>query len=197
MPQTQYVYSLQNDFPNQAVNAEALDAEIRADAAINVALEGTSVHLDEVGIVFVDALPPAEKTALDNVVANHTGLPLVDVATRAQKVAEDTTPDATWKEGLTLSANPVRGGSWQVTWNAEIAVASMINNSGVQARMRINGTERAITTSRDDQWVHFAGAGLVSLNDGDAPTIELQFQRAGVANTAKIRRCQIGLIPED
>ena len=199
MAETSYNYSKQNDFPNQAVNVAALDAEIQADAAINVALVGTQVHLDDVTITFVDALPPAEETALDAVVANHSGLPLVDSAERVQDLSEQTTTDGngTWADSLSLSPNPMKGGDWQLTWNAEIELDSMIDNSGVQARILVDGVERSLTTSRDDQWVHFAGSALLNITAGDAPSVLLQFQRAGVANTAKIRRRQIALIPED
>ncbi len=199
MAETPYTYSKQNDFPNQAVNIAALDAEIEADAAINIALVGTEVHLDDVTITFVDALPPAEETALNAVVAAHSGLPLVDSAIRVQNLSEQTTADGngTWTEALLLTPNPLQGGSWQVTWNAEIALDAILANSGVQARLLVDGIERSLTTSRDDQWVHFAGSALLSLNSGDAPPVKLEFQRAGVANTVKIRRCQIALIPED
>jgi hypothetical protein len=201
MPQTDYHYSITNDFtslpPGGTPNLEALEAQISADAAIDQALVSTAIHLDDVTITFVDALSPTGKSALDAVVAAHTGVALVDTPQRVNSLAEQTNPNQAPDVALQLQLTAVKGGNWQLTWYCEISVAAVVSNSGVAARVMVDGVERAYSSSRDDQYQSFSGSGLLVYNDGETPDIQIEFARIGVANTARIRRLQIALVPED
>jgi hypothetical protein len=201
MPQTTYQYSISTDFtslpPGGQPNLEALQAQIEADAAVDQALVQSSINGDIVDIVFVDALSAPGKTALDGVVAAHTGVALVDTPQRVNVLPQQTNPNAAPDDAAVLSLPSVKGGNWQLTWYCEIRVQSVVANSGIFARVLVDGTERGFSSSGADQYVAFSGSGLLSYSDGDTPNIQLQFERAGVANTAQIRRCQIALVPED
>ena len=102
MPETTYDYSIQNDFtslpPGGIPNLEALEAEIEANGDIDQALSptGTSINGDTVRLPFVDALSPTGKTALDTVVANHTGVPLVDTPQRQNNLGVQTEDQGNW-----------------------------------------------------------------------------------------------------
>ena len=197
MALTTYNYSVQNDFPNQAVDVGSLDSEIRANAGITIELDGIEHEFDDIKITFIDPLPAPEKTVLDGIVATHTGLPLIDTPQRVQAGPEQTNITTTYEDAVVLSPGALKGGSWQVTWYSEIAVESVVNNSGAFARLTVDGTERTFSSNRDDQYQSFSGSALMTVNDGEAPEIKLQFERAGAANTAKIRRCQIAMVLED
>lgn len=201
MPQTPYNYSIQNDFtslpPGGQPNLEALEAEIAVNPAVDQSLVGSSLHLDDVTLEFVDALSPAGKTALDGVVAAHTGVPLIDTPQRVNTLAVQNNPNTVPIDAIDMNVPAVRGGNWQITWYCEISVQSVVANSGAFARVLIDGIERGFTSNRDDQYVAFSGSGLITYDDGDTPHLQLQIERAGVPNTARIRRCQIALIRED
>jgi hypothetical protein len=73
MPQTPYEYEL-SDFPNNAVDTGRLQAEVDDDASITKKLIGIS-ESTQVVLTFADVLSAGEETALDAVVASHSGVP--------------------------------------------------------------------------------------------------------------------------
>ncbi|HEC72014.1 MAG: hypothetical protein ACTSW7_01170 [Candidatus Thorarchaeota archaeon] len=75
MTATKYQYSISNDFPNQAVDTDRLEQEIR-DSVIIIALDYVNTSGDDCDIWFKDALSAGDKTILDGIVASHSGLPL-------------------------------------------------------------------------------------------------------------------------
>lgn len=76
MPPTTYNYTISTAFPNQKVNATALEEQIENDSAITTALDfiNAGITPDICAITFVDALTAPEETALDAVVAAHQGV---------------------------------------------------------------------------------------------------------------------------
>lgn len=74
----QYNYSIQDDFPNHKVAPSRLKQEIEAKAEILVALDVPAITTigDACSIRFKADLPAEQKTALDQVVASHSGEPL-------------------------------------------------------------------------------------------------------------------------
>jgi len=70
-----YNYSVSGDFPNSIVDNDRLWDEIIAEIAITATLESIVTIGDTCTITFDVALSGAEETALDNVVANHSGEP--------------------------------------------------------------------------------------------------------------------------
>lgn len=197
MALTDYNYSLLNDFPNQAVDTSALDAEIRAESNITTDLDGVAYDgQDTVTCTFVDPLSAPEEAALDAVIGQHQGAPLVSTPQRVNSLPLQDNSDTAWQDAATLAPGSLQGGDWQVAWYSEIQMSSQGNNTGVQARLLVDGVERALTTNDLEFWQAFSGAGLLQFQDGDAPVITMQFRRIGQNNTAQIRRVQISLILE-
>ena len=207
---TQYEYSADpgqpgNDFtslpPGGTPNLESLGAEITADVVIDQTLEGLSMNPatspNTVFADFVADLSVPGKAALDAVIAAHTGVALVETPQRENSLAEQTEATTTPLDVCTMSVAAVRGGNWQVTFYCEISVEDIVNNSGVFVRLFIDGAERAFSSSSSDQYQSFSGAALLTYSDGDTPELILQIQRVGAANTAKVRRCQVAIVPED
>lgn len=85
MAETPYLYDIALDFPNGKVSTDRFDREIRTSPDITIALEriDTDVANDDCTVIFKDALPADDKTALDAIVAAHSGEPIADP--RAQK----------------------------------------------------------------------------------------------------------------
>ena len=67
-----YIYSIQNDFPNHLVASDSLTVEIK-DSAIVIALDHISTSLDNCTITFKAELSVGDETILDGLVAIHTG----------------------------------------------------------------------------------------------------------------------------
>ncbi len=72
-----YTYSIQNDFPNQLVDAGVLTAEIEDSTTIVQTLSGVGISGDVVTITFVaDLGDPTETDELDTIVGAHQGPPV-------------------------------------------------------------------------------------------------------------------------
>lgn len=106
MPATKYTYSIQTDFPNQAVDPARLAQEVQASAIVT-ALDYISTSGDDCDVWFKDGLSAGDKTILDGIVAAHSGLPLPTEAkpVTLSNVLED---DA---NRLRVSAEPRKAGS--------------------------------------------------------------------------------------
>lgn len=76
MANTQYIYSVSADFPNQAVDPSRLADEITA-SSITVALDRVEVTGDVCSIWFKDVLPTEKTSVLDTIVAVHSGTVLI------------------------------------------------------------------------------------------------------------------------
>lgn len=73
-----YIYSISNDFPNQAVDPDTLTEQIEASSISTGVLEGITVgtpNPDDCYITFDVALSAGDVTTLDGIVAAHTGVP--------------------------------------------------------------------------------------------------------------------------
>jgi hypothetical protein len=77
MAETTYTFSISEDFPNGKLNGSRLRSEIQASAIIT-ALERVDSLGDEARIVFKAELSEDDQTALNGLVAAHTGEPLSD-----------------------------------------------------------------------------------------------------------------------
>jgi hypothetical protein len=193
-----YFYSLSADFPNQQVEPGVLQSEIEADPTIITPLDGIAFNPpDEVVITFVSPIDVNEEQALDAVVAAHLGQSFTEAPLRVNDLPEQTYgADNQWQDACTLTPpTPLRGGDWQLTWNCEIGVVNDVANSGALVRLVVDGAERATDNGTLTQYSHFGGSGLLQVSDGDQPTVVLQFRKIG-PNSAKIRRCQIAIVPE-
>ena len=69
---TKYTFSIINDFPNSAVDGNALTSEIR-EASIITALDYVNTYMDDCDIWFKDTLSGGDVTTLSGVVAAHSG----------------------------------------------------------------------------------------------------------------------------
>ena len=72
---TEYVFSIQNDFPNHKVASDRLTLEIQASSIVT-ALERIDTDGDACDIWFKAALSAGDETTLDGIVATHSGEPL-------------------------------------------------------------------------------------------------------------------------
>jgi hypothetical protein len=106
-----YTYSISNDFPNQVVSIRRLRSEIIAAGGEGL-LE--HIHVDEASdtcyIVTPITLSGPQKTALDDVIASHTGNPYsVEIVYGSNKVIDELlsiTETTNWQELGGVVVNP-------------------------------------------------------------------------------------------
>ena len=121
MAATKYTYSISGDFPNQKVDSDRLTKEIDADVTITTALDYINTEGDDCDIWFVDALSAPEVTALDTVVANHSGDPIVYTKrVYAESLPILLTSSTEWVEKLKVTLpNCCEGTAYRFEWTFE------------------------------------------------------------------------------
>jgi len=92
MANTEYTYSISEDFPFGKVATDRLTQEIE-ESSITIALDYINTNGDDCDIWFKAELPTADETKLDTIVSNHSGEPLPqptqDVKITSVNVASD------------------------------------------------------------------------------------------------------------
>lgn len=109
MAQTDYTYSLNNDFGG-SINLSKLDTEIREDPSILIGLVGIStvegVSDTDVIVTFKAVLDSNEQTALDQAVANHDSSPNVVEPMEVKLAGVNVTPTGQLDAAVTKAALP-------------------------------------------------------------------------------------------
>ena len=120
MAATKYTYSISNDFPNQKVDTDRLIKEIADDVTITTSLDCINTDGDVCDIWFADVLSAPEVTALDTVVANHSGDPIIyttDVYGESLPIL--LTNSTTWVEKIKLSLPNCHATTYRFEWTFE------------------------------------------------------------------------------
>lgn len=141
-----YTYSIQNDFPNQLIDAGVLTAEIEASSTIVQILSGIGIAGDVVTVTFVAALgDPTETDELDTIVGAHQGPPLEvpEALGEIPIVAENKNIDATDQVWGAIALSPAYGENVE----AGLALVHRSNNCDVEVTLRCwdGTTETTIT----------------------------------------------------
>lgn len=193
MAETTYNYDLQLDFPNQAVQPDVLTAEIQ-ESSIVTSLVGVSVLIDDVDITFSDALSVPDKATLDAIVAAHQGEEFAPPVQRANSEGVSTNNTTSYQQKLALNSGPLPQGDYLITWYCEMSIDTLLEGTAVFAQIVYNGVERGFSSSDRTTYVSFSGSATVAVNSGDAPTLAINFRRAGgPLNTARVRRARISV----
>ena len=82
-----YIYSIQNDFPNQKIDMGSFIDELKIE---NIPVENLVIHDDEVNILTLLNLTSGQTSIIDTVILNHTGEIVNDVYTEHVKIIEET-----------------------------------------------------------------------------------------------------------
>jgi len=192
---TEFTYSIQNDFPNQAVDASVLTIEVE-DAAIAPALDGININGDDVTLEFDADLSAPEVTTLDGVIAIHTGVGFNDSPQRINVIAAQDNATNVWTDAAQLTADPVGMAQYTLSFYCELRTSGGNNTSQSQFQVLIDGSEVASGGTRGVEFFDARSGNLViSTNRGASPVITLQHRQNGAAATAQVRRCRLALIP--
>ena len=193
---TTFHYSIQNDFPNQAVDLSVLTVEIE-ESTITATLNGINVNGDDCEIVFATDLSGPEVTTLNQIVATHTGLPFNNGAQRVNAIAAQDNSTNTWQSAAILNADPVGGEEYTLSFYCELRVTGGNNSSQAQFQVLLDGSDVA---SGGVEAITFfdcrSGSLVINTSRGSSPVIDLQFrQNQGAATTAQVRRVRLAIVP--
>jgi len=190
-----YNYSLQNDFPNQAVDLTVLTVEIE-NSSIAEVLQGISLDGDDVDIEFVSTLSSGDQTTLDGIVANHQGIPFNNDPQRVNVIAAQTNGTPTPQTAAVLNAEPIGTLRYQLGFYCELRLQNNTNNGQARFSVLVDGQEVA---SGGVEGVGFfdarSGSLVINTSRGSSPVVELQFSRQGQTDVAVIRRVRLSLVP--
>lgn len=196
---TPRTYSIASDTASGAVLPDALTQEIADDATITTALDRIDTAGDVLDIHFTAALSGAEITALDAVVAAHTGAATsLDFRFSEENSAQTTTLE-TYQNADTLTPTTgLKKGVYRMSWTCELKVTpSGALNSRVQTRFRIDGTTKSNSASvSDGQWECHSGWDRYFANEGEKPSLTLDYRRdpaIGGDDTVEIRKVRLGI----
>lgn len=191
---TEFPYSVQNDFPNQAVDLSVLTAEIKAGGGAAF-LSHINKDGDTVTVVTTVDLSGGQEAALDALIAAHDGQPFIMEVqeNNAFEASEATESGTSFVVKHSLQSGKLAAGKYLVTWYGELAgsVASL----GAVASVTLDGVERASGTGDlvTPFFTPFSGSAFVDFDDLDEPLIEVAIHRVGVAGNALLRRVRLGI----
>lgn len=178
------------EFPNHVVNGPVLAAQILA-ASLSVPLVGQpQLTGSAVVLTFTGTLLAADITALNAVVAAHTGAQFGSTLTQVSDQTETTTAGGVYVSKLTVTAGPLPAGTYLGTLECEHFLDTVVANAYSDVLLSYNGA-----AFHEDTWAlttpHvFCLASAFTVVDGASITLLMQFKNSG-AVTAHCRRARI------
>lgn len=193
------IYSIAVDTLNGAADLTTLLIEIQADAGITTALDSNHIEAtgDVLSVFFVTALSAGELTALDAVVAAHTGVAAsVDFQFWESNPSQSTSLE-TPQPGLSRTAPAMTGGIYEVKYNCELRIVPTGPvNSKARAQFSTDANIKGSHAVVETEWSTFSGWDRQVLSTGDAPVFLIEFWRdptVGGNDSIEIRKMRIGL----
>ncbi len=205
MAETAYPYSIAGDTATGVLNSSLLTQEIQDSSMTQPAkddLTGINTSGDDLDIVFANALSTgagSDKEKLDAVVGAHAGTTTTTDTQRAQDFSTvSTNATATFQDALTLVCDPLVAGNWAVATRCELRLQTQADFSSggpdraADAQLLIDGVNRVNWMTPWQDFENKQAADVLSFNEGDTPTLKIQFRRRGT-DTAEVTRCIINL----
>jgi hypothetical protein len=148
-------------------------------------------------VVFDSLITSAQETTADSTVAAHAGDEFASTNPEENTAGPLTDDSGDWVQvGSALDVGPLPAGDYLIGAVCEIALQSTDASVGVQARLLVDGTERATDAWDKVQWHRSNLTFKVAVPDGQESSIVLQYQRIGAAGTGvTLRRARVSLTP--
>jgi hypothetical protein len=176
-------------------------AEEVAEASLS--LQPYAVHASGGDIVleWSDLPVAADFTAIDALVAAHTGGVFASEKQSAIAEGEDTNATTTESIRVSLDAGQLPPGDYLLSWSCELGLVADTNNAGAQANFYVikNGgsaVERGQATVGESSIYDTRGSvAVLTVKAGESYSFELRYRRIGATSTAKIRSARVYLKP--
>lgn len=150
--------------------------------------------------VFFDVEPTSgDKTIVEGIIANHSGIQSTTLPIKYQNIAEQSNDTTNWVQVGSLTTPPLRTGAWQADISAELKTATSSLASGAQLRMMV--AKQGDSLSEKASFVHnlavYSGSSAripFTSQEGDVWEIEFDLRKAGgESNTAYVQRLRMSL----
>lgn len=191
-------YDISAETASGAVNPTVLTKEIEDDTGITTALDYINTEGNQLDIYFVSALSAPEITALDALVAAHSGDETsVDFRFLEVNGAQTTTLE-TFQNAATLTpSNGLAQGAYKLSWTCELRVTvSGSKDSRAHVRFQVDGNTKSNTAGDSEQWQCHSGWDRYFADENEKPTITLDYRRdpaLGGDDTVEIRKVRLGI----
>lgn len=192
-------YTISTETATGNVNLNRLTREIEDDVAITTILDYINADddADQLDIYFVAPLGAGEITALDSLVAAHTGAPLFKEFQIWESNPDQSTTLQTWQTAFSRTSQALQKGAYILTWYAEIRVdPTGPLNSRAAVRFRIDANIKGNSVNDYNQFVPFTGWDRYTARDGDEPVLDVQYRRDNVIggnDTIVIRKLKLAI----
>ena len=200
---SQLQYPLSDFVESGGVVSPVILKQELTDAGLSVTVNSVSVSDVLVNMFLLGMILEADVTLVDAVVAAHTGSAFSSKHQKAILQAEATNNTTTDETRVSLDSGVLPAGIYTIMWYAEIAVTSLLANTGASVAMVVtkngNGAVEAGSSVNDlPYYTSFSGSYQLEVTDGDQWVLALTWKRIGTSsNPAKIRRARIFLSPEE
>jgi hypothetical protein len=192
---TEFHYSISTSFPNHTVNLAVLTAQIKTLPGGPTLLDHIDVAGDDLAVFTTTDLSGPQVTALAAIIVAHTGAGFTSGVQRLFSEAEQTSTATAFVTAATLTSGLLAAGDYTINWYCELSVATQDNTSLCVGSLSWDGTERASGANPLAFYVPASGAVTVTVADLTAPVFTVQFRRVGTANTARVRRIRLSIVP--
>ena len=179
------------------INTKMLRSEIAADGYLsgfttsNIATDSAA---DTLSVAFTAALDATEQTALDTVVAAHTGTTTTrDVQFWESNGAQSTASD-TLVEKLSRTASALKAGTYRLTWYFELKVTRVGPlDSNCMAEFQVDGVTKGSAEHATVGWSAFSGWDRYVATEGETIVLSFDIKRDGGNDTVQIRKMKLGI----
>lgn len=194
--ETTYDY-LMSSFPNNKADLTRLTREIRQSPISSAELVYINYEPNNrVWVVFSDPLSSPDHTALNILIQNHSGDPIIyQEGMYAESLSESVTSSDQYINKLVLQPGELRAGKYKIYFYCEV---SNTNTSGITQVRVCDGADRCFANpsveSEDiDDWIPFCGFTVVDVDDNYVvDEIKLTYRRQK-KGSAKIRNARVQL----
>jgi hypothetical protein len=174
-----------------------LQAEIEADAGITTTVSTVQEVGTDIVITFDGLLSSSEITALDAVIAAHTGDDFPsDLRYSASSVAQSDNSTNTPVEKLSIATDPLPAGRYRLSCLCEFDCSGTAPNTAAQVHLLYNGAEQLADTWEEIAAHSFSASMDIDIAGGNSITLALTFNKIGTGSlTAQCRRARMSIAP--
>jgi len=142
-----------------------------------------------------DVLPTSDDiTAVDGAVEDHAGGTTSSEATLMTDADASYNSTPVWDTKLDVSTGMLVAGTYEVMWQAEIAIDAEDASICSEFRAVVNDEAEMSVKNYRTEWLPVVGYRSVSVSEGEAIAVSLDFRKCGAkANMAKIRKAQVSI----
>ena len=190
-------YSISGETSAGNLNRRRLRKEIEDAVTITATLDYMNSTGDVLDIYFDTTLTAGEITALDALLAAHTGPNTSSGYQFWELNPAESTLLQTWQTAMTRTASALAQGTYKFSWYFELRVVPVGPlNSRAAARFRIDANIKGSVAMDKDDWVAYSGWDRYVAEEAETPVVDIQFRQDDVVggnDSIEIRKMKMSI----